>query len=66
MKTTEIKTIKIEAEEGKMLTDGNTYGSIIYLASNRSVNEFYEITITEYEKIMAEQEKEALENGFGT
>lgn len=57
MKTTEIKTIKIEAEEGKMLTDGNTYGSIIYLASNRSVNEFYEITITEYEKRMAEQEE---------
>ena len=56
MKTTEIKTIKIEAEEGKMLTDGNTYGSIIYLASNRSVDEFYEITIAEYEKIMAEQE----------
>lgn len=66
LKTTEIKTIKLEAEEGKMLTDGNTYGSIIYLASNRSVNEFYEITIAEYEKIMAEQEKEALENGFGT
>lgn len=66
MKTTEIKTLKLEAEEGKMLTDGNTYGSIIYLASNRSVNEFYEITITEYEKIMAEQEKEVLENGLGT
>lgn len=56
MKTTEIKTIRLEADEGKILTDGNTYGSVIYLASNRSVNEFYEITIAEYEKIMAEQE----------
>ena len=57
MKTTEIKTLKLEAEEGKMLTDGNTYGSVIYLAVNRSANEFYEIPIAEYEKIMAEQEE---------
>lgn len=56
MKTTEIKTIKIEADKGKILTDGNVYGSVIYLASNRSVDEFYEITIAEYEKTMAEQE----------
>lgn len=55
MKTTEIKTIKIEAEEGKILTDGKTYGSVIYLASNRSVDEFYEISITEYEKIRDEE-----------
>jgi hypothetical protein len=57
LKTTEIKTIRIEADEGKMLTDGNTYGSIIYLAADRSVEEFYEITIAEYEKIMSEQEE---------
>ena len=60
MKTTEIKTIKIEAEEGKMLTDGNTYGSIIYLASNRSPDEFIEITIEEYEKIRDEESEENL------
>lgn len=58
MKTTEIKTIRIEADEGKMLTDGNTYGSIIYLASNRSPDEFIEITIEEYEKILEEKRKE--------
>lgn len=66
LKTTEIKTIKIEADEGKILTDGNTYGSVIYLAVDRSVNEFTEITIEEYKKRMAEQEKEALENGLKT
>ena len=60
LKTTEIKTIKIEAEEGKMLTDGNTYGSIIYLASNRSPDEFIEITIEEYEKIRDEESEENL------
>ena len=60
MKTTEIKTIRIEADEGKMLTDGNTYGSIIYLASNRSPDEFIEITIEEYEKISDEESEENL------
>ena len=60
MKTTEIKTIRIEADEGKMLTDGNTYGSIIYLASNRSPDEFIEITIEEYEKIRDEESEENL------
>lgn len=57
MKTTEIKTIRLEADEGKMLTDGNTYGSVIYLAVDRSPDEFREISQEEYEKIMAEQEK---------
>ena len=66
MKTTEIKTIKIEAEEGKVLTDGNIYGSIIFLAIDRKPEEFYEIPKEEYDRIMAEQEEEALENGFGT
>ena len=66
MKTTEIKTIRLEADKGKMLTDGNTYGSVIYLATDRSPDEYTEISIEEYEKRMAEQEKEALENGFGT
>ena len=60
MKTTEIKTIRIEADSGKILTDGNTYGSVIYLASNRSVDEFYEISITEYEKIRDEESEENL------
>ena len=58
MKTTEITTIKIEADNGKILTDGNTYGSVIFLGVGKSANDFYEISIEEYEKIMAEQEAE--------
>lgn len=57
MKTTEIKTIRLEADKGKILTDGNTYGSVIYLAVDRSVDEFYEIPREEYDRIMEEQEK---------
>lgn len=52
MTTMEIKTIKLEADEGKVLTDGQIYGSTIFLAANRSVDEFYEITCEEYEKIL--------------
>ena len=59
MKTTEIKTIKLEADEGKILTDGETYGSVIFLGANRSADEFYEIPREEYDRIMEEQEKAA-------
>ena len=57
MKTTEIPTIKIEADEGKVLTDGTTYGSVIFLGAGKSANDFWEITQEEYDKIMEEQEK---------
>lgn len=57
MKTTEITTIKIEADEGKVLTDGTTYGSVIFLGAGKSANDFWEITQEEYDKIMEEQEK---------
>ena len=50
--------ITIFADEGMMLTDGNTFGSTISLAKGRNPDEFTEITIEEYEKRMAEQEKE--------
>lgn len=58
MKTTEITTIKIEADEGKILTDGTTYGSVIFLGAGKSADDFYEIAKEEYEKIMKEQEAE--------
>lgn len=58
MKTIEIKTIKLEADEGKVLTDGETYGVTIFLGSGRKAEEFYEITREEYDRIMAEKEKE--------
>lgn len=58
MKTTELKTIRLEADEGKILTDGKTYGSVIFLGSEKKANEFYEIPKEEYDRIMAEQELE--------
>jgi hypothetical protein len=56
MKTTEITTIKLEADKGKVLTDGNTYGSVIFLGAGKSMNAFYEITEEEYKNIKKEFE----------
>ena len=43
--------IVLHAEEGKVLTDGNIYGKIIYLAEDISPYLFYEITDEEYERL---------------
>lgn len=50
MKTETINTTVLKADEGKVLTDGEIYGKTIYLAKNRSPEEFHEITEAEYEK----------------
>ena len=45
------------ADPGMVLTDGETYGKQIFLAEDRSADEFYEIT----EERAAEIEREQLE-----
>lgn len=50
-----ITTIKLTAAEGMILTDGTTYGRVIFLAEGRSEENFFEITIEEYERILAEK-----------
>lgn len=57
MKTTNITLIKLEATEGMVLTDGEIYGKEIYLGCNDSAENYHEITLEEYEMILAEQEK---------
>lgn len=59
MKTETLTVNVIKAEKGKILTDGNIYGRMIYLAKNRSPEEFHEITETEYEEIQKQNEAEA-------
>ncbi|MBE6584698.1 MAG: hypothetical protein E7649_06975 [Ruminococcaceae bacterium] len=54
------------ADEGKVLTDGEIYGSMIYLAEGQSADDFYEISMEEYAAIMenqAKESREAWENG---
>ena len=45
----------IYATEGKMLTDGEIFGTQIHLADGVDENKFYEISREEYEKKLAEE-----------
>jgi hypothetical protein len=58
IKTIELKEVK--AEEGKVLTNGETYSSVggsIFLGVNDSIDNWWEITEEEYAKILDEQEE---------
>lgn len=46
------------ASEGKVYTNGEIYGVQIHLAEGIDKNSFYEITRDEYDRILAEKEKE--------
>lgn len=48
----------LTASEGMILTDGEIYGTKIFLAEGRDPKDFYEIPLEEYEK-MVEQEVQA-------
>lgn len=60
MKTETIIRTKITASEGMVLTNGEIYGIEIFLAEGMSADEFHEITIGEYEKMLSEQESEVM------
>lgn len=49
------RMITIYADEGKVLTNGETYGTTISLAEGVGEAGFYEITKEEYEKIIEDQ-----------
>lgn len=59
-----MKTRKvIYADEGKVLTNGQIYGTRIYLAEGVSEADFHEISVEEYSEIMkAREESDRPEN----
>ena len=59
MKKETITRIKLTASEGHVLTNGESFGKIVYLASGNEGDGWYEITEAEYEKI---KEAEEIEN----
>ena len=50
--------LKMEATDGMILTNGETYGTEVYLGSGDSPDNWYEIPLAEYEKRMEEQNHE--------
>ncbi len=57
METTKIELIKLTPSEGMVLTNGETYSTEVYLGKNDSPDNWHEIPVEEYEKIL-EQEME--------
>lgn len=47
----------LEAEEGMVITDGVNYCTSILLAKGRSVDEFREITVEEYESMIRQSQE---------
>ena len=53
------KMVTLYADEGMVLTNGETYGTTVSLAEGLSGEDFKEITAEEYNEILKEQEKNA-------
>lgn len=51
-----MERIVLKASEGKILTNGEIYGKEIYLANGEDETKFYEITVEEYDALMAVSE----------
>lgn len=58
MKKETITRIKLTASEGHMLTDGENYGRIVYLAQGDEGDKWYEITEAEYDNISKQEDLE--------
>ena len=59
MEKTMIEIIKITPSEGMVLTNGETYSfDFVHVGRNDSVDNWWEITVEEYNAIMAEQKSE--------
>lgn len=48
--------VVIYADEGKILTNGKTYGRQIFLADGELISDYREITEERYQEIMAQED----------
>ena len=56
--------ITLYADDGMILTDGESYGTVIHLALGSDTSKWYEIPLSEYELILAERESKYLEENL--
>jgi hypothetical protein len=54
MEIKEIKQTLLEASEGKILTNGTSYGKVVALGMGDKAENWYEIDLEEYEKLFEE------------
>jgi hypothetical protein len=52
----------IYADDNKVLTNGKTYGTQIFLADGESAEDYYEISVEEYEEILRAQDDDIQQN----
>ena len=48
-------SIKLTASNGRIFTNGEAYGTTVYLGANDAPENWHEITIEEYEEKMKEE-----------
>lgn len=59
MRAETITRTKLTASEGNVLTNGDIFGTEIFLSEGVSAESFYEITSTEYRKLLTQKTLEA-------
>ena len=47
--------IVLKADDGKVLTNGDAFGTVVYLGENDSAENWHEITVEEYNEIIANE-----------
>lgn len=55
--------ITLYADEGMILTDGETFGTTMQLAEDRTADGIKEISLDEYNKILEAEENENIPKG---
>lgn len=56
MTTNKIILTKLEASEGMYLTNGESFGKVVYLGAGDSAENWHEITEAEYKEAMAQDD----------